>query len=70
MDEIKKEEVLDLEEEALSCLIEVCKNASGEEKTSDRIAAAKLLLEHSRRNEEWDHTLTVVMEGVKEEYLR
>lgn len=67
MDELKRAEQPDLEEEALSCLIEVCRNG---DKPADRIAAAKLLLEHSRRNEEWDHTLTVVMEGVKEEYLR
>jgi len=70
MEEVKNAEQFNLEEEALNCLIGVCRNASGKEKTSDRIAAAKLLLEHSRKNEEWDHTLTVVMEGVKEEYLR
>lgn len=70
MDELKKAEQPDLEAEALSCLMAVCRNAGGEEKTSDRIAAAKLLLEHSRKNEEWDHTLTVVMEGIREEYLR
>lgn len=66
MEEAKKDS-LSLEEEALDCLIEICRNG---DKPADRIAAAKLLLEHSRKNEEWDHTLTVVMEGVKEEYLR
>ena len=70
MDEKQKDEQLNLEEEALSCLIDICRNVSGSEKSADRISAAKMLLEHSRKNEDWDHTLTVVMEGVKEEYLR
>ncbi len=46
----------------LSCLMEICQTG---ERDADRIAAAKLLLEHTADD---DRTLTVVMEGAAGEY--
>ena len=49
---------------AIACLIEICKDP--EAKSSDRVAAAKLLLELDRPEEA--NTITVIMEGVAKEY--
>lgn len=49
--------------EALDCLRDICANGG---KDSDRISAAKLLLEYGES--ESDDTLTVIMEGVAGEY--
>ena len=50
---------------ALACLQAIC--ADGEARDADRIAAAKLLLEH--QDGETASTLTIVMEGIPEDYL-
>ena len=49
--------------EALNCLRDISANGG---KDSDRISAAKLLLEYGEV--ECDDTLTVIMEGVAGEY--
>ena len=49
--------------EALNCLRDICANRG---KDSDRISAAKLLLEYGEG--ESDDTLTVIMEGAAGEY--
>ena len=61
--------------EALNCLRDICANGG---KDSDRISAAKLLLEYGDREEvkrafeygegESDDALTVIMEGAAGEY--
>jgi len=53
-------------ERALACLAGIC--CDGEAKESDRIAAAKLLLEYGSDAERGD-TVTVTMEGIPKEYL-
>jgi len=52
---------------AIDCLLEICQDP--EAKSSDRVAAAKLLLELDRP-EESNNTITVIMEGVAKEYCR
>lgn len=48
---------------ALSCLRAICENADA--KDTDRIAAAKLLLEYGAKAEpKEDNTLRIVLEGV------
>ena len=49
---------------AIDCLLEICQDP--EAKSSDRVAAAKLLLELDRPEEA--NTITVIMEGVAKEY--
>lgn len=49
--------------EALNCLRDICANGG---KDSDRISAAKLLLEYGE--DESDDALTVIMEGAAGEY--
>ena len=49
---------------AIACLMEIC--GDKEAKSSDRVAAAKLLLELDRPEEA--NTITVIMEGVAKEY--
>lgn len=49
--------------EALNCLRDICANGG---KDSDRISAAKLLLEYGEG--EGDDTLTVIMEGAAGEH--
>ena len=49
--------------EALNCLRDICANGG---KDSDRISAAKLLLEYGEG--ESDDALTVIMEGAAGEY--
>ena len=51
--------------EALNCLRDICANGG---KDSDRISAAKLLLEYGSDAERGD-TVTVTMEGIPKEYL-
>ena len=49
---------------AITCLLDICKDTAA--KSSDRVAAAKLLLELDRPEEA--NTITVIMEGVAKEY--
>ena len=49
---------------AIACLMDICSDR--EAKSSDRVAAAKLLLELDRPEE--GNTITVIMEGVAKEY--
>lgn len=49
---------------AIACLLEICEDSGA--KSSDRVAAAKLLLELDRPEE--GNTITVIMEGVAKEY--
>ena len=51
-------------DKAIRCLRSICDDE--ELKPSDRIAAAKLLLEQDRPEE--GNTITVIMEGVAKEY--
>ena len=50
---------------AIACLVEICGDKDA--KSSDRVAAAKLLLELDRP-EDGNNTITVIMEGVAKEY--
>ncbi len=50
---------------AIDCLLEICRDP--EAKSSDRVAAAKLLLELDGP-ENGGNTITVIMEGVAKEY--
>ena len=53
---------------ALSCLKEICE--SSEAKDTDRVAAAKLLLEYAAKTApKEENTLKIVLEGVPEGYL-
>lgn len=64
MGEDKRQDALQKERnEALDCLRDICANGG---KDSDRISAAKLLLEYGEG--ESDDTLTVIMEGAAGEY--
>lgn len=64
MGEDKKQDTSQKERnEALDCLRDICANGG---KDSDRISAAKLLLEYGEG--ESDDALTVIMEGVAGEY--
>ena len=55
-------------EAALACLSELCADESV--KPADRIAAAKLLLEHAlKAAPDAENTVRVVLEGVPESYL-
>ncbi|MDD6044667.1 MAG: hypothetical protein PUC76_03350 [Clostridia bacterium] len=51
-------------ETAIKCLMDICRDENA--KSSDRVAAAKLLLELDAPEE--GNTLTVIMEGVTKEY--
>lgn len=50
---------------AIDCLLAICEDP--EARSSDRVAAAKLLLELDRP-EEGGNTITVIMEGMAKEY--
>ena len=64
MGEEKKQDALQKDRnEALDCLRDICANGG---KDSDRISAAKLLLEYGEG--ESGSTLTVIMEGAAGEY--
>lgn len=64
MGEDKKQDALQKDRnEALDCLRDICANGG---KDSDRISAAKLLLEYGEG--ESDDALTVIMEGAAGEY--
>lgn len=64
MGEDKKQDALQKDRnEALDCLRDICANGG---KDSDRISAAKLLLEYGEG--EGDDALTVIMEGAAGEY--
>lgn len=64
MGEDKRQDALQKDRsEALNCLRDICANGG---KDSDRISAAKLLLEYGEG--ESDDTLTVIMEGAAGEY--
>lgn len=64
MGEDKRQDALQKDRnEALDCLRHICANGG---KDSDRISAAKLLLEYGEG--ESDSTLTVIMEGAAGEY--
>ncbi len=52
-------------EAAVKCLLDICNDEGA--KSSDRVAAAKLLLELDRP-EDTNNTITVIMEGVAKEY--
>lgn len=64
MGEDKRQDALQKDRnEALNCLRDICANGG---KDSDRISAAKLLLEYGEG--ESDDALTVIMEGAAGEY--
>ena len=65
---IKKETTFmeeNIRKTAIDCLLAICEDP--EARSSDRVAAAKLLLELDRP-EEGGNTITVIMEGVAKEY--
>lgn len=65
MEDTKQDTLQKDRNEALNCLRDICANG---DRDSDRISAAKLLLEYG--GEEGGETLTVIMEGAAAEYGR